>query len=219
MYGSQQPRSNEQPPASQEQPTASQDQVPTQVTQVAVASMNNSADIFTVPLSSLGDLGSVHAIPGFHAFGSSMQVVLRGNQACVSGFGDDGKSAWTKGDVCLSLAQQYCFVEQSASLGSWWTGVLGTTNTVLSGVLRSIGDYARVEAFVVGGESRCFILSSLALSYKAFLFAPQVLSYFSMARNIGCALGADEHSLSTVGTTFIWAAAWWSLLPTFICRS
>ena len=97
-------------------------------------------------------------------------------------------------DGCLSRAQQYWFVKQSASLGSlggWWTGVLGTANTVysaLSGILRSIGDCARMEAFADTGESRCFILPSLVLSYKTFLFAPRMLRYFSMPHSIGLSL-------------------------------
>ena len=33
-------------------------------------------------------------------------------------------------DGLLSRIQQYCVVEQSASLSGWWTGVLGAVSTV-----------------------------------------------------------------------------------------
>ena len=85
MYGShqlQQSCSNEQPPASQEeQPPASQDQVPTQV---AVLSMSNSADIFTVPLSmpfiawAFIDLGSVTFVAMLDVLCRSSAVASRG---------------------------------------------------------------------------------------------------------------------------------------------
>ena len=92
--------------------------------------MSNRADIFTLSPSSFRDLDSVHAIPGLNTFGTILQVVLNG---------------------ILSRAQQYWFVKQSASLGGWWTGVLGAANTVyfpLAGTLFSISGCARMEAVV-----------------------------------------------------------------------
>ena len=98
----------------------------------------------------------------------------------------------------LSRIQQYCFVRQSASLSRWCIGVLGAANTVyvaLSGTLRSIRDCARLEAFVdYTSASRCLIVPSLVLSYKAFLFTPRMLCWCSIPREIGCRLALDSFS-------------------------
>ena len=81
-------------------------------------------------------------------------------------------------DGLLSRINQYCFVEQSASLSGWWTGVLSAADTVysvdtvyfaLSGTLRSIRECGRMEAFVDTGASRRSITSCRVLSYNASL--------------------------------------------------
>ena len=94
--------------------------------------------------------------------------------------------------------RQYCFVKQSASrsLSRWWTGVLGAANTVyfaLSGTLRSIRNCARMEAFVDTSVARCFIIPSLVLSYKASLFTPRMLCWFSIPSDIGCRLDSFSY--------------------------
>ena len=109
---------------------------------------------------------------GFHAFGSSMRAALRSDLASISGFSVDVKSAWTQGNGHLPIAEQYCFGKQSGSFGNWWSGVLGTNNTFLSGVVLSLGDCTRGGTVVDDGESRCFFFTSLALPCKAFPFAP-----------------------------------------------
>ena len=72
---------------------------------------------------------------GFNAFNSSMQVAPQSNLTFISDFSVDVKPAWTQGNGCLPLAERECFAEQSKSFGDCWSGVLGTINTILSGVV------------------------------------------------------------------------------------
>ena len=72
---------------------------------------------------------------GFNAFNSSMQVAPQSNLAFVSDFSVDVKPAWTQSNGCLPLAERDCVTEQSKSFGDWWSSVLGTINTFLSGVV------------------------------------------------------------------------------------
>ena len=50
-----------------------------------------------------------------------------------------------------------------------------------------------MEAFVDTSAPRCFITPSLVLSYKAFLFTPQMLCWFSIPRDIGCRLDSFSY--------------------------
>ena len=97
----------------------------------------------------------------------------------------------------LSCIQQYCAVEQSVSLSRWWTGVMGTANTVysvntvcfaLSGTLCSIHECACMEAFIDTSALCSFITSCWVLSYKESLYTSQMLCQFSIPMNIGCGL-------------------------------